>query len=113
MHQPFARCPYASECREIIAGVLGLLVEEVISIKTMAKIERAITQAVTESKPESLSTLFPLLSLPDNTYTLYTAGAMRTLAKAEAFARYFLEQQEHSSGRLAERLAYIARGNVL
>ncbi|MDR0557877.1 MAG: hypothetical protein LBG43_08460 [Treponema sp.] len=105
--------PYASECRKIIAGVLGLPMEEAPSIKTMAEIERAVAQAAHESKPEALSILFPLISLPDNTYTLYAAGAMRTLAKTEAFASYFLEQQERSSGRLAERLAYIARGNAL
>jgi hypothetical protein len=105
--------PYASECRNIIAGVLGLPAEEASSIKTMAEIEQAVTQAAHESKPETLSILFPLISLPDNTYTLYAIGAMRTLAKTEAFASYFLEQQERSSGRLAERLAYVARGNAL
>jgi hypothetical protein len=56
-----------------------------------------------------LSRLFPLLSLPDNAYTLYAAGAMRTLSSVEVFRTYFTEQQAAATGRLAERLAYISR----
>ncbi|MDR0448197.1 MAG: hypothetical protein LBH07_05970 [Treponema sp.] len=102
--------PYAAECRIIFAKTLGLKQEDAPVLKTRAEIEAAVAGAVNQRKPELLSELLPLASLPDNPSTLYASGAMRALAGESLFRSWFLKEAEKARGRLAERLLYISRG---
>jgi hypothetical protein len=102
--------PFAEDCRELIAETVGLSRGEGTSIRTRAEIEEIITRSVVSESPGVLAELFPLLSLQDNPYTLYTAGAMRALAIREDFKTWFVREAAQCSGRLAERLLYISRG---
>jgi hypothetical protein len=101
--------PFSQECRNILARFNGLEGHGQ-AIRTQAEIEHYVNRSVSETNPELLSGLFPLLSLPDNKYTHYAIGAMHSLASLPAFKNYFLNQAAQQSGRLAERLTYIARG---
>jgi hypothetical protein len=105
--------PFAEECRGILGetlGLSGLSIEEKNHIKTLAEIETSVVQAVSSDTPNALQGLFGLLSLQDNPYTLYAAGAMRALAVQEDFRAWFAQEAAGASGRLAERLLYISRG---
>ncbi|MDR1238939.1 MAG: hypothetical protein LBK27_02385 [Treponema sp.] len=102
--------PFVPECREILAAAAGLERRHGTAMKTRMEIEELITQAVSGGSPELLSGLLPLISLPDNSYTLFAAGALRSLSAVEPFRTYFAGLAEKSSGRLAERLSYICGG---
>ncbi|MDR0590138.1 MAG: hypothetical protein LBG25_06295 [Spirochaetaceae bacterium] len=102
--------PFAEECRGILAETVGLSVNEGSSIKTRAEIEESITRSTASGSPGVLTELFALLSLQDNPFTLYTAGALRALAIQEDFRNWFTQEAARTSGRLAERLLYISRG---
>jgi hypothetical protein len=104
------RGPFAEECRGILAETLGLSFEEKNNIRTLAEIETSVVRALSSDTPGVLTELFGLLSLHDNPYTLYAAGAMRALAVQEDFRTWFAREAAASSGRLAERLFYISRG---
>lgn len=104
------RGPFAEECRGILAEALGLSFEEKNNVKTLAEIETSVVRAVASDTPGVLTELFGLLSLHDNPYTLYAAGALRALAVQEDFRTWFAREAAGSSGRLAERLFYISRG---
>lgn len=102
--------PFAGECRRILASHIGLKNEDSSSIKTKKEIESIITLSVSAGNPEHLDSLLPLISLPDNPYTVYAAGALRALTPVPVFREYFARQAASSSGRSAERLSYISRG---
>ena len=102
--------PFADECRFILASYTGIRIEDSLSIKTKIEIDSIISQSVNSGNPEFLDNLFPLISLPDNPYTVYAVGAMRTLNSIPGFRDYFYNQAAVSNGRLAERLSYICRG---
>jgi hypothetical protein len=102
--------PYAAECRNILAKAMGLKTEDAAVLKTRMEIEAVITGAVNMRNPEMLSTLLPLVALPDNPSTLYASGAMRALAGETVFGAWFAGEAEKARGRLAERLLYISRG---
>jgi hypothetical protein len=102
--------PFAAECRGILVETMGLPVETQDRIKTLAEIEGSVIRSVSSDTPELLRELFGLLSLQDNPYTLYAAGALRALAVQEDFKAWFVREAAGSSGRLAERLFYISRG---
>jgi hypothetical protein len=102
--------PFASECRTILAGALGLAPEYGASVLTRIEIERIISRTTAEQNPEYLEALLPILSLPDNSGTVYAVSALRILGQTQEFRSYFNTQAAKASGRLAERLAYIARG---
>ncbi|MDR2370090.1 MAG: hypothetical protein LBD71_01305, partial [Treponema sp.] len=102
--------PFAAECRAILAEALGLAPEYGASILTRVEIERIISRATAERNPEYLRAVLPVLSLPDNSGTFYAVNALRILGQAEEFRGYFNAEAAKASGRLAERLAYIARG---
>jgi hypothetical protein len=102
--------PFAGECRGILAVSLGLDPQDGASLKSLAEIDNLLARAVAGGSPELLSGLLPLISLPDNPYTVYAAGALRTLAELPKFRNYFEEAARKSSGRLAERLTYICGG---
>ncbi|GHU02753.1 hypothetical protein FACS1894147_05350 [Spirochaetia bacterium] len=104
--------PFAPECRAIIALDMGLSLLDGAAIKSRAEIEYIISQSASSYDPEMLMELFPLISLPDNVYTMYAIGALRALAAEALFRDFFYEQERRSSGRLAERLSYAARGGV-
>ncbi|MCL2065915.1 MAG: hypothetical protein FWG99_00425 [Treponema sp.] len=102
--------PFAGECRAILAASTGLKAEDGLSLKTKAEIEEIISSSLREGQPEILGSLLPLISLPDNPYTVYAVGALRALSAAPVYREFFGSQAEVSGGRLAERLAYISRG---
>jgi hypothetical protein len=104
------RGPFADECRKIIAAHAGLKTEDGLSIKTKTEIETIISESINAGNPQLLDPLLPLLSLPDNPYTVYAAGALRALTSVPKFREYFNVKASASSGRLAERLSYIYRG---
>lgn len=102
--------PYALECRTIIAGIFDIDTSRSSSIRIRAEIENTITNAVSSRNSEMLRTLFPLLELPDNPYTMYAVGAMRALNADALYKNFFAQEAARSSGRLNERLVYISRG---
>ena len=104
------RGPFAPECRKILASHAGLKTEEGASIKTKKEIEALIAESINAGNPILLDALLPLISLPDNPYTVYAVGALRALNSVSVFRDYFNERASASSGRLAERLSYIQRG---
>jgi hypothetical protein len=102
--------PFANECRKIIAVHTGLKAEDSLSLRTKREIEAIISQSINASNPALLNSLLPLISLPDNPYTVYATGALKALTQVPVFRDYFFAQASASSGRLAERLTYICRG---
>ena len=102
--------PFADECRGILASFSGLKKEDGLSLKSKSEIEELITQAVNQGNPELLSQLMPLISLPENPYTVYAIGALKGLASQRLFRDYFDAAALRSTGRLADRLGYISRG---
>jgi len=105
-----AQGPFSNEAREILASVSGLKHEDGSSIRTKREIESVITQSVSSGNPRILDSLLPLISLPDNAYTIFAVGALRALSANPAFRDYFYGQTILARGRLAERLSYICRG---
>jgi hypothetical protein len=104
------RGPFAGECRDILARGMGLSIQETGAIRSRAEIETIVSRAAATGETELLAELFPLISLPDNPYTLYALGALRALAANSGFREFFVRRLEAAGGRLAERLAYISRG---
>jgi hypothetical protein len=102
--------PYAEECRGILAVSVGLDPRDGASMKSIAEIENLLVQAVAAGDPKLISGLLPLISLPDNPFTVFAAGALRSLAGRPRFRDYFEALEKKSSGRLAERLRYIRGG---
>ena len=102
--------PFAEECRKILASFTGLKTEDGLSIKTKREIEAIISQSVNSGNPQMLDSLLPLISLPDNPYTVYAVGALRALTSIPRYRDYFNGQAASAKGRLAERLIYICRG---
>jgi len=101
--------PFADECRSILAANTGLKIEDGLSIKTKKEIEAIISQSVNSSNPQILDSLLPLISLPDNPYTVYAVSALKTLTGIPKFNEYLNGHAAVSKGRLAERLSYICR----
>jgi hypothetical protein len=102
--------PFAAECRGILAAFAGLKKEDGPSLKTRTEIEAVISRSVSQGNPEMLAALIPLISLPDNPYTVYAVGALRALSAAPLFRDFFSVRAASAKGRLAERLSYICRG---
>ena len=105
-----AQGPFAQECRFILASLSGLRTEDGLAIKTKREIDAIISQSFNSANPQLLDSLLPLIGLPDNPYTIYAVGALRTLTGVPVFRDYFTRQAAASRGRLAERLSYICRG---
>ena len=101
--------PFADECRNILAAYTGLKSEDGLSIKTKMEIEAVISNSLNTGNPQLLDSLLPLISLPDNPYTVYAVGALRALNSVPIYRDYFNAQAAVSKGRLAERLSYICR----
>jgi len=101
--------PYAQECRKILAAYAGLKPEDGSSIKTKREIEAIIALSVNSANPQILDSLMPLISLPDNPYTVYAVGALRALTGSPKYRDYFNGKAASARGRLAERLSYICR----
>jgi hypothetical protein len=110
--------PFAKESRVALAVWSGLASINGAHIKTKLEIDRMITDAVEQHSPQALSSLFPLLSLPDNPFTLYAAQILRDTARDAAFSGYFKTESQRQNSqrtdrnntRLSERLSYIAAG---
>jgi len=109
--------PFAEDCRKILAGHIGLAPDGRSTqssahsdIRTRAEIENTIRSSVSVNNPAILEELYPLMTLPENPYTLYAMGALKSLAAVPDFRNFFVEGAAKSTGRLGERLSYIARG---
>ena len=112
-----ARGPFSGECRKILAARNGVASGDGFpesgggrDIRTKAEIENIIRSSVSVNNPKILEELFPLIALPDNPYTLYALGAMKSLNAVPDFRNFFAEEARKSAGRLGERLNYISRG---
>jgi len=101
--------PFAQESRKILASYMGLRIEDNTSLLTKREIESIISQSVNSNNPQILDSLLPLISLPDNPYTVYAVGALRSLTGNHVFRDYFNRQASSARGRLAERLSFISR----
>jgi len=101
--------PFAGECRRIMASFAGLKNEDGASLKTKTEVEEIISRSVNAGNPQMLDSLFPLIGLPDNPYTVYAIGALRALSSVPKYRDFFNGQATASKGRLAERLSYICR----
>ena len=101
--------PFTGECRRILASFAGLKNEDGASLKTKTEIEEIISKSVNTGNPQMLDSLFPLIGLPDNPYTVYAVGALRSLSSVPKYRDFFNGQAAASKGRLAERLSYICR----
>jgi hypothetical protein len=104
--------PFALEGRELLAVSIGLSKKDAVAIRSRIEIESVIQDAVVSGKPEKLAQLFPLLALQDNPYTLYALGACRGLAEDPAIRDFFLKAAKKNTGRLGERLRYVAGGRL-
>jgi hypothetical protein len=102
--------PFALECRSILASSAGLKAEDGASIRSKLEIENCITRAIRLGNPELLEPLIPLITLPENPYTLYAIGALKSLAVVPLYREYFDTLAAGSKGRLADRLVYLCRG---
>ena len=102
--------PFATDCRAMLAAISGLKKEDSQSLKTKLEIDEAVTRSINQGDPGILDALIPLISLPDNPYTIYAVGALRALASVQKYKDFFNEKAAVSKGRLAERLVYICRG---
>jgi hypothetical protein len=102
--------PFADECRRVLAAFAGLKSEDGASLKTKTEIEEIITRSVNTGNPQVLDSLFPLIGLADNPYTVFAVGALKTLSSVPKYRDFFNGQAAASKGRLAERLSYICRG---
>jgi hypothetical protein len=102
--------PFTDECRRILAAIAGLKSEDGTALKTKTEIEQIISTSMNTGNPQILDSLFPLIGLPDNPYTVYAVGALRTLTSVPKYRDFFNGQAAVSKGRLAERLSYICRG---
>ena len=105
--------PFAGYCRQILRSHLGLAPNEKNvqgDVRTKTEIENIIRASVSMNDPKILEELFPLMALPDNPYTLYALGAMKSLSAVPEFRTFFIDGAVRSSGRLGERLNYISRG---
>ncbi|MCL2808617.1 MAG: hypothetical protein FWD24_00985 [Treponema sp.] len=101
--------PFANECRLILASHTGLNPNDGLSIKTKLEIDSIIAQSVNSGNPQVLDSLFSLISLPDNPYTVYAVGIFCSLTSYPGFRDYFNLQAASAKGRLFERLSYICR----
>jgi len=101
--------PFAPECRSILALHAGLKPENGSSILSKQEIENCISKAVISENPDTLAPLIPLISLPENPYTLYAIGALKSLSAVPLYRGYFDALAVGSKGRLADRLVYLCR----
>jgi hypothetical protein len=101
--------PFADECRRILASFAGLKSEDGSALRTKTEIEEVITRSVNTGNPQILDSLFPLIGLADNPYTIYAVGALKALSSVPKYRDFFNGQAAATKGRLAERLSYICR----
>jgi hypothetical protein len=107
------RGPFSVPCRVILSDHFGVSYnggDSLPEMKTRAEIENIVRASLSTNDPEKLEELFPLMALPDNPYTLYTLGVMKSLSSVSEFRNFFAGKANESSGRLGERLNYISRG---
>jgi hypothetical protein len=111
--------PFAKEARAALAVCSGLASMDGAVMLTKSEIEGAVTDAIKNADPARLEALFPLVSLDDNNWTAYAAGAMRALASTEPYRSWFAGKRAEAdaargtsayAARLAGRLDYITRG---
>ena len=104
--------PFADECRSMLARNMGLNPKDGPSLLSRPEIERLISSSINQGDPKLLDPLMPLIALPDNSYTIYAVGALRSLAPVPIFRDYFRDSSDRASGRLAERLSYISQAGL-
>jgi len=99
--------PFAEECRAILAAGAGLSPKDGSVLLSRPEVEHLVSRSVSQGDPKLLDQLMPLIALPDNSYTIFAVGVLRSLASVPMFRDYFTDSSARASGRLAERLAYI------
>jgi len=104
--------PFAAECRLIMAANAGLNPKDGQFLRARPEIDQLVSRSVSQGEPALLNDLMPLISLPDNSYTVYAVNLLRSLVSAPAFREYFNDTSAHASGRLSERLSYINRNGL-
>ena len=104
--------PFAGECRTLLAAAAGLSSKDGMFLLSRPEIDEIVSRALNQGDPLMLDQLKPLISLPDNSYTIYALNVLRSLAVVPVFRDYFLDTSNQSTGRLAERLAYISRAGL-
>jgi hypothetical protein len=93
--------PYAAEARSLLATLAGLDAKDGSSILVKREIESACAMGRWQE-------LWPLLALPDNPWTLYALSLCRQASSEAALKELFRQEAKKASGRLAERLSYVA-----
>jgi hypothetical protein len=101
--------PFADDCRRLLASFAGLKSEDGAALRTKMEIEEIITRSVNTGNPQILDSLFPLIGLADNPYTVYAVGTLKSLSSVPKFRDFLNGQAGAAKGRLAERLSYICR----
>lgn len=101
--------PYADEARGLIAESIGLKKSDGKAIRSRMEIEAAARIAGAERNPQILDSIVPVLSLPDNPYTLYALGVLRGLAEDETIRKWLSARADAEVGRTRERLRYASR----
>ena len=101
--------PYADEARGLIAESIGLKKSDGKAIRSRMEIEAAARIAGAERNPQVLDSIVPVLSLPDNPYTLYALGVLRGLAEDETIRKWLSARADVEVGRTRERLRYASR----
>lgn len=101
--------PYAEEARDLIAESIGLKKSDGKSIRSRMEIEAAARIAGAERNPQVLDSIVPVLSLPDNPYTLYALGVLRGLAEDGTIRKWLSARADAEVGRTRERLRYASR----
>jgi len=101
--------PYADEARGLIAESIGLKKSDGKAIRSRMEIEAAARVAASERNPQVLDSIVPVLSLPDNPYTLYALGVLRGLAEDETIRKWLSARADAEVGRTRERLRYASR----
>lgn len=100
--------PYAPALRSMLAKLTGLGAEYAARIKTNAEIKDIGYRAASSRSPEVLESLWDILSLPDNEYTLFALGMVKGLSQDPRFLDALKAKLAAADGRLKERLTYAA-----
>ena len=101
--------PFSDESRFILFNNAGLGLHDslYIHIRTQLEIENIIQLSLEDNNPLLLLDLFPLISLPDNPYTLFAVEALSNVSYIPEFEAFFSAQSGSFSGLLGARLEFI------
>ncbi|MFA6505739.1 MAG: hypothetical protein WCT14_06565 [Treponemataceae bacterium] len=99
---------FAAESRRIMATEAGLAPSDGAKLLCRAEIEASAREVAASLDAKKLETLYPILTLPENPYTLYALGVLKGLAANDTLKTALAEAGKSKGGRLGERLRYAA-----